>query len=127
MLAGDVPFEQGGDPTNDEQRYRLLEGSDPTPLPPPDPGTGLRPTQLSSTANDHRIVISVGPFDVIEPGETFEVDFALVIGRFFDGMIESAAQAKLTYDGVWFDRDADPATGVGGAGGGALRPRLHRA
>jgi hypothetical protein len=114
MFAGSASFEQGGDPTNDEERYRTLAGTDPMALPPPDPITGLRPTLLSNRADDHRIVLSAGPFDVVDPGDSLVADFALVIGTGFDGMVAHAAEAKLLYDGSMFDRDGDPMTGVDG-------------
>ena len=40
-------------------------------------------------------------------GDTLGFQAALVIGQFFEGMVENAVQAQLTYDGVYLDCDAD--------------------
>jgi hypothetical protein len=37
-----------------------------------------------------------------------------VLGRFFNGMVDNAVQAQLTYDGAFLDCDEDPLTGVDG-------------
>jgi hypothetical protein len=114
MFSGVAPYEQGGEPTNDEQRLQTMAGTGPLSLPPADPITGLRPSLLTTRSDDYRVLLSAGPFDVVEPGDSLAVDFALVIGPGFDGMVEHAAQAMLLYEGEWFDRDADPMTGVDG-------------
>src|SRR6185436_15109958 len=35
MFSGRASFEFGGDPSNDEERWLVLSGNDPLPLPPP--------------------------------------------------------------------------------------------
>ena len=50
----------------------------------------------------------------LEPGDTLGFQAALVIGRFFEGMLENAVQAQLTYDGAYLDCDQNPLTGVAG-------------
>lgn len=114
-FAGAVPYESGGDPTNDEERYTVLAGTAPMSLPAPDPDTGLlRPGVTTANSNDYRMVVSVGPFSVLEAAETLSVQAALVLGQGFEGMISNAVQAQLTYDGIYLDRDEDPTTGVQG-------------
>ena len=120
MFAGEGSFEQGGDPTNDAEAYQILDGSAPRSLPPADPDTGFPPPQLARSAKDYRIVVSAGPFGraqaelrVVDPGDTLAFQAALVIGPGFEGMLENAVQAQLTYDGAWLDCDQDPSTGVG--------------
>jgi hypothetical protein len=122
MSSGQASFEQGGDPTNDEERYRTLAGTGPKPLPPADEA-GLRPAQLARKGDDYRMLVSAGPFGApfedtgflaVERGDSLGFQAALVIGFRFDGMLANAVQAQLTYDGVFLDCDEDPSTGVGG-------------
>ena len=112
MFSGRASFEQGGDPTNDEERYRTLDGTAPKSLPPADPFTGIVPAQLAKKADDYRMVVSAGPFSVVEAGESLGFQAALVLGRGFEGLVANAVQAQLTYDGVYLDCDEDPSTGV---------------
>lgn len=114
MFAGQASFEQGGDPTNDEERYRTLNGTAPKSLDPgtADPVTGLLPPQVAKKVDDYRMLVSAGPFSKVEAGESLGFQAALVIGSGFDGLIQNAAQAQLTYDGVYLDCDEDPSTGV---------------
>lgn len=91
-FSGNAPFEDGGDPTNDEQRYALMsaETSDKKPNVP----------------RDYRMLLSAGPF-LVESGDSLKFQVAFVVGEGREGLLENAAQAKLTYDGNWFDLDAD--------------------
>jgi hypothetical protein len=112
-------YESGGDPRNDTERYRTLDGTAPQPLPPPDPVTGLRPPQMTTNEGNYRVLVSAGPFssptqDFVAPGDTLHFQAALVFGDGFEGMIENAARAKVLYEGVRLDRDQDPTTGVQG-------------
>ena len=61
-----------GDPTSDAERYALLRGvSDDIPtIDPP-----------STRAADYRLLVSIGPFARIQPGETVSVSVAMVCGR----------------------------------------------
>jgi hypothetical protein len=113
FFSGDATFEQGGDPDNDQQRYQVLDGTAPRSLPAPDPATGLRPPQISRRMGDYRMVVSAGPFNLGE-GDSLNFQAGLVIGRGFEGLIDNAVQAQLTYDGAWLDCDQDPSTGVEG-------------
>ncbi len=112
LMSSAGSFDQGGDPTNDEERYRTLDGTAPRSIPPPNPITGLRPEQLSARSGDYRILVSAGPFAEIDPGESLSVRFGIVVGRGFDGMIDNAVMLQVMHDGAWFDRDADATTGV---------------
>ncbi len=112
MFAGSASFEQGGDPSNDDERYRTLNGTAPKSLPPANQLTGLRPDQLAKKKDDYRMLVSAGPFAEVAEGDTLGFQSALVIGRFFEGMVDNAVQAQLTYDGVFLDCDEDPSTGI---------------
>lgn len=122
MFAGSDAYEQGGDPSNDEERYAVLSGLAPKSLPPPG-ADGFREPQLAKRRNDYRMLVSAGPnprdptdtiFRLIEPGDTLKFQAALVLGNGFDGMLANAAQAQLTYDGAYLDCDQNITTGVQG-------------
>lgn len=103
-FSGSQSFEDGGDPTNDFERYQLLSSrtidrNGPGPL-------------------DYRVLVSVGPFAELAPGETLPFVVALFAGDAADGdntqVLEHAAAAKLAYEGRWYDLDGDPLTGIAG-------------
>ncbi len=99
-FSGQAAYEDGGDPTDDFQRYELLsletiEGNATTP-------------------RDYRMLLGAGPFNELLPGSTLVFQVAFVIGEGLRGMIENAASCQLTYDGAWFNLDGDPTTGVNG-------------
>ncbi len=99
-FSGDQSYEEGGDPTNDFERYEILS----------------QETIESNTLipRDHRVLLSVGPFSELPPGESVKFQVALVVGDGLEGLKENAAMAKLTFDGAWFNLDGDPSTGVAG-------------
>jgi hypothetical protein len=66
MFTGRAAFAFGGDPTNDLERYQVLNGTDPRALPAADSTTGLRPPQLASRDDDWRIIVTGGPVEVVE-------------------------------------------------------------
>ena len=101
IFSGQTSFEQGGDPTNDFERYELLsagaEGWDPDP-------------PASQTA-DYRVLISSGPFPSLAPGATLTYQVALVAGSNLEELIGNAALAVETYLGQTYDRDGFPGNG----------------
>jgi hypothetical protein len=99
-FSGDQPYENGGDPSNDYQRYELLSkrGRD----------------RNQEIPRDYRMLMGVGPFKELSVDSTMILQVAFVIGRGLDGMKTSAANAALTYQGSWFDIDGNPTTGVDG-------------
>jgi hypothetical protein len=96
-FSGSASFEDGGDPTNDEQRYALMDAETSDKAP--------------NAERDYRMLLSAGPF-LVEAGDslTFQVAFVVGVGR--EGLLENAAQAKLTFDGNWFNLDGDIGTGL---------------
>jgi len=114
FFSARAPFSLGGDPNNDEEAYAILDGTAPQSLPPPGGPNELRPATVARRADDYRLLVSTGPFPVVNPGDTLGFQAALVLGDGFDGMIENAKAAQLTYDGVWLDCDQNPTTGVSG-------------
>ncbi len=97
-FSGDQPYENGGDPTNDFQRYEILSSH--------------RIDRNSEVPGDYRALISVGPFAELPPGESIVFSIGFVAGEGFDGMKENAAMAQRLYDGIWYDLDGDPMTGI---------------
>lgn len=96
--SGNAPYHQGGDPTNDGQRYETMALGDLD-------GDAVAPA-------DYRVLTSCGPFASLAPGESFSVAYALVAGADEDEMLRNAARATLVYQGLAFDRDGDPQNGA---------------
>lgn len=99
-FSGDQPYENGGDPTNDFQRYELMSKT-----------TRDRNQEVP---RDYRYMMATGPFKELPPESTLVLQVAFVCGYGLDGMKQAAASAALTYQGNWFDIDGNPLTGVNG-------------
>lgn len=98
IFSGSQSFEDGGDPTNDFERYELMSSH-----------IIDRPLTV---ARDYRVMVSAGPFASIAPGQTVKFTIALVVTPRADFThVQRAAQA---YHGRWFDLDGNPNTGIGG-------------
>jgi hypothetical protein len=99
-FSGQAAFSDGGDPSNDNERYQLMSsmGSD----------------KPSEVPRDYRMLLSAGPFGGEEgfaPGDSLVFQVAFVVGRGREGLLENAAQAKMTFDGNWFNLDENLDTG----------------
>ncbi len=99
-FSGSASFEDGGDPTNDFERYELLSSK-----------VIERNAQVP---RDYRMLMAAGPFKELLPGSTLVFQTAFVIGERYAGMVANAASAQLTYEGAWFDQDSDDLTGASG-------------
>ena len=99
-FSGDQPYENGGDPTNDFQRYELMSKT-----------TRDRNQEVP---RDYRFLMATGPFKELPPESTTVLQIAFVCGYRLEGMKQSAASAALTYQGNWFDIDGNPLTGTNG-------------
>jgi hypothetical protein len=98
VFSGSQSFEDGGDPTNDFERYELMSAHHID-------GPG-------SVARDYRVMVSCGPFASIAPGQTVKFSIALLVTPRADFTnVQRAAQA---YHGLWFDLDGNPSTGIDG-------------
>lgn len=98
-FSGNAPFENGGDPTNDTERYSLLHREEWDSDSPP------------GMANDYRILMSTPEISTLAPGETVIFRSALVIGAGMEEMLGHAAEAVTVALGQHYDRDGDPANG----------------
>jgi hypothetical protein len=103
-FSGQAPFDQGGDPTNDGERYELMSAGEE------DYDNDVQPGKQ----DDYRFMISAGPFEVVEPDADLEFQVAMVVGPGLDGMLRNCAEAMLTFYGNYFNivedqvSDADP-------------------
>ncbi len=96
-FAGEQSYEEGGDPTNDFERYELMS---------------MQTIERDHTVpRDYRILISTGPFAELLPGSSLVVQAAFAVGAGLD-VITNAAHARITYNGAWYDIDEDPLTGI---------------
>jgi hypothetical protein len=99
VFRGLQPFENGGEPTNDFERYSVLSQG--------------RKDQNTEKPNDYKILMSVGPF-FLGPRAEQSLDIAFVCGGSLDDMLDHAAMASLIYEGTFYDADNDPLTGITG-------------
>jgi hypothetical protein len=99
-FSGSQPYENGGDPANDFQRYEVLSTH--------------RIDRIVAAPGDYRSLMSTGPFPRLEPGESIELHFGFVAGTGLAGMLENAARCQRLFDGTWYDVDRNPLTGVDG-------------
>ncbi|MCK4537534.1 MAG: T9SS type A sorting domain-containing protein [Candidatus Krumholzibacteria bacterium] len=98
IFAGDNPFENGGDPTNDFERYELM--------------SRRQFDHNTVFPRDYRMLLSTGDFEELLPGQSLVFYVGLVAGEGLDGMLENAAMAQAFFNGQWFDLDDDPMTGT---------------
>lgn len=101
-FSGQQPFDNGGDPTNDAERYELLSG------------TSIDGDVLPAKQNDYRFLVSAGPFSELPPDETLSFQAAIVVGPGLEGLKSNCAEAAQTYFGNYFNMDGDVTTGVNG-------------
>ena len=101
-FSGQASFDQGGDPTNDSERYELLSED------------VIQGNVQPERQNDFRFLISVGPFSELPPDGTLQFQAAIVVGNGLTGLLANAAEAALTWYGNYFDMDANSQTGQNG-------------
>ncbi len=98
-FSGTASFEQGGDPSNDDERYQLLS----SPLDEWDGNT------LPGKQADFRFLVSAGPFLVLPPGESLKFQIGMVMGSGLGssqggrGLLGNCAEAALTWYGIFVD------------------------
>ncbi len=99
-FSGDQPYENGGDPTNDYQRYELMSRASKD--------------RNAEVPRDYRMLMATGPFRELLPDSVMTLQVAFVAGNGLEGMLSSAASATMAFQGNWFDIDGNPQTGVDG-------------
>ena len=96
-FSGNTAYEQGGDPTNDEQLYDLLAAA-----PEDWDADANRP-------NDYRMLISAGPFRRLAPDQSLSFQLAMVCGNGLgseeghQGLLANCAEAWLTWHGIFIN------------------------
>ncbi|MCK4349880.1 MAG: hypothetical protein KAX13_03425 [Candidatus Krumholzibacteria bacterium] len=100
IFQGLQPFINGGDPTNDYERYKML--------------STYHRSSATEYANDYRMLLGIGPFYILPPGGRIELHIAFVCGDGLDEMLANAANAVFVFRGAWFDKDMDTMTGIDG-------------
>src|SRR5436309_1291616 len=112
FFAGNASFPNGGDPTNDVQRYLLM--SDPTLNP------DLVGQITSSRPLDYRVTMATGPFRSILPDSSLTISVAFVMGLgrgptpAGGALVDNAIRAQQVFDGLYTDLDGDALTGTCG-------------
>ncbi len=102
VFSARQPYEMGGEPTEDAQRYEVLSSGARDPDTPP------------TAPADYRFLISLGPLSQLRSGGSAVFDLALVAGGSLDEMLGNCANAAQAWWGEFFDFDGDPTTGIGG-------------
>ena len=97
IFSGAQPYENGGDPVNDFQRFELMSRK------------SFDANQTGS--RDYRILLSAGPFSMSQ-GETVVFHVGIVCGDGLEGLLDNAAMSQRLFDGLWYNYDGDPMTGV---------------
>jgi len=92
-LSADRSKEGGGIPRDDEERYAALSGQWGTS---PDDWRG-----------DQAMLVSCGPFAVLDPGDSIRFDVALVVADGIDELKSAMARAAVVYEGVEINRIPD--------------------
>ena len=98
-MKGNAAFGQGGDPTNDAERYELLSAD----------ASYWDPDTFQEA--DYRVLLSSEAVPALAPGESLTFRMALVAGVDLDALVQAAAEAVTTAMGQDFDRDGDPGNG----------------
>jgi hypothetical protein len=99
-FRGDQPYENGGDPNNDFQRYEIMASH--------------QIDRNSVVPGDYRSLMSTGPFVRLLPGESIELHIGFVAGEGLGGMLDNAARVQRLFNGTWYDLDRDRMTGIDG-------------
>ena len=96
-FSGQAPFDTGGDPTNDAERYELMSA---------EPGDS-DPDVTPGKQDDFRFMVSAGPFETLAPDDDLQFQIAIVLGPGRTGLLQNCAEAALTWYGNFFDLIGD--------------------
>jgi len=109
-FSGNASFEQGGDPSNDDERYQLLSAT----VEDWDNDT------IQGKQADFRFLVSAGPFVELPPDESLSFQVGMVVGPGLgdseggQGLLANAAEAWLTFQGIWVNNITSVETYDGG-------------
>jgi hypothetical protein len=102
VYTGTRPYEMGGVPTNDAERFNELSEKKS------DPNTS------DESQGDYHFLISNGNHGYFGPGYGTTVEVVFVCGNGLDELLENCANAHQAWEGAWYDLDDNPMTGVDG-------------
>ncbi len=108
-FASAASFEQGGDPSNDDEAYQLLSAVR-------DDWDNNTPVGKQA---DIRFLVSAGPFSILGPGESLSFQVGMVMGPGLGnedgapGLLANCAEAWLTYAGIWTNEITQVVTRAG--------------
>jgi len=86
VFSPSLPPRQGGPPNLDEDRYAALRGTYAQATP--------------DAPRDYSVLLSCGPFRVLEPGQSLDLAVAFIAGENRDSLINSAQSARLAWRGT---------------------------
>lgn len=114
-FAGEAPFQQGGLPNDDSERYDLLSRQ------------RWDPPAAAGQENDWRYLVSVGPFPRLPPGRSVRFSFALVAGGATkDEFLRTCADVMERWYGRTFDVDGDAQSAWYSGGYGGRETKICR-
>jgi hypothetical protein len=89
VFSPSLPPRQGGPPNLDADRYAAMRGEFPeAPVDQP---------------RDYAVLLSCGPFRVLEPGQSLEFEVAFIAGENADSLVAAAQSARLAWRGTALD------------------------
>ena len=86
VFSPSLPPRQGGPPALDVDRYAALQG--------------LYPQASIDRASDYSVLLTCGPFRVLEPGQSVEFSVAFIAGENADSLVAAAQSARLAWRGT---------------------------
>src|SRR5262249_27515884 len=93
VFSPSLPPRQGGPPTLDADRFAALRGD--------------YPQATTDQPRDYSVLLSCGPFRVLEPGQSGDFAGAFIAGGNADSLINSAQSAQLAWRGTRFNLQPD--------------------
>jgi hypothetical protein len=102
LYTGTKPYEMGGSPTNDAERYNELSEYN------------IDENTEDEEQGDYHFLISNGNKGSLRPGQSTRVEVVFVCGGNFEELLENCANAHQAWEGAWYDMDNDTSTGTNG-------------
>ena len=93
VFSPSLPPRQGGPPILDADRYAALRGE--------------YAQAIADQPRDYSVLLSCGPFRVLEPGQSVDFDIAFIAGENRDSLVATAQSAQLAWRGTRFNLQPD--------------------
>jgi hypothetical protein len=104
IFSPSLPPRQGGPPSLDVDRWAALRG-EYAPAVPDQP-------------RDYAVLLSCGPFRVLEPGQSLDLMVAFIAGENADSLVAAAQSARLACRGTRLNLQPDSTRAIGNVGEG---------